>query len=277
MEVCIHSDRVSPATHCIYCGATDDLTLEHIIPYGLWGRIEFPDASCKDCAKKIRPFETQVMQDHLGAFRQRTKIPLRKRRPRDYRFQLTFGTKAGDPPAPPPIEISGDEVPGDFLLLRFLPAKVFIDSWSRGSEIWFHRRENAWSEFMDKYENPGVFMGSYDNNMFCRLLAKIGHGLTLAYMPHENLDGFEFLLPDLILNGADDYHQLIGGDFTVPPASKLMHEWDISNAVRGDTEYLFSRIRLFACLGTPCYHAVVAKRPLGKSTVTKDPVHFPAP
>jgi hypothetical protein len=227
--------------------------------------------------KKIHLFETQVMQKHLGAFRQRTKIPLRKRRQRNYEFDLSFGRKQGTPPAPPPIKISGDEVPRSFLLLRFCPAKVFIGPWPEPSTPWLYQNEKDWEKLIEKHQNPAIFMGEYHNDMFCRLLAKIGHGLALAYMPPDTLSNFEFLLQDMILSGSDDYHHLIGGDFTVPPAGTLMHEWDISNAVCGDTEYLFSRIRLFACLGTPRYHAVIAKRPLGKSTVTKDPVHFPVP
>lgn len=139
-----------------------------------------------------------------------------------------------------------------------------------------HQNADDWSEFLDKHTTPGVFMGEYHNDQFCRLIAKIGHGLTYAYMPQKLLDTFEFLLPSLILTGSDNYHHLVGGDFTVPPANEMMHEFNISNAVRGETEYLFARIRLFACLGAPVYHAVVASRPLGPTTVTKDPARFPA-
>jgi hypothetical protein len=130
---------------------------------------------------------------------------------------------------------------------------------------------------MDKHRVAAIFMGEYNHHHFCRLIAKIGHGLACAYMPAEVLDTFDLLLPDLILNGVENYNELIGGDFIVPPASDMMHEWDIANAVRGDTEYLFARIRLFACLGAPRYHAVVASRPLGSTTVTKDPVHLRTP
>lgn len=278
MKVRIFSDKRKSAGCCIYCDSCDDLTIEHIIPFGLWGRIEFADASCKCCAKKVNEgFEALVQQKHMGAFRARAKLPLRKKRKRNYKFKLSFGTRQGDPPAPLPIEIGGDEVPRDLLLLRFLPPQIFIGPWPRSPEIWMHRDEGDWSELLERHGNAAIFMGEYHNDKFCRLIAKIGHGLVHAYMPPMLLRSFEFLLPDLILNGSDNYHHLIGGDFTVPPANDLMHEWDISNAIRADTEYLFARIRLFACLGTPRYHAVVAKRPLGETTATKDPVRFPAP
>jgi hypothetical protein len=109
--------------------------------------------------------------------------------------------------------------------------------------------------------------------MFCRLLAKIGHSLAMATMP-KTLSNFDLLLRDAILNGDANPHHLIGGDFTVPPATNTMHELEIANAINDETEYLFARIRLFAMLGTPRYHAVVASRPRTSTTVTEDPVRL---
>lgn len=278
MEAQILSHTLKPAGRCIYCGVTDDLTLEHIIPFGLWGRIEFPDASCKACAKKINEeFEAPIMQSQLGAFRQRSKIPRRKGRPRNYKHTLVFGHMSGSPPPPEPIEITGDDVPRTILLMRFMPPKIFIDRWPKGPAIWFYQNSDDQREFMEKHPNPGIFMGTVDLHKFCRLIAKISHGLVLGYMPPKILDTFQLLLPDLILNGTEDFHHLVGGNFTVPEACDLMHDWKIANAVRGNVEYLFAKIRLFGCLGAPWYLAVVASRPLGEATVTKDPVHFPSP
>ena len=279
MKVHIPSDIRPAADSCIYCGAREQLSLEHIIPFGLWGRIEFPNASCAECAKRINVFETQVQQKHLAAFRTRTKIPLRKRRPRKYKFQLSFGSKQGGPPAPDPVEIGGDEVPANMLLLRFTPPKIFVDGWPKDPTPWMFNRTSDWRELSNKHQQKAtaIFMGEYDNNMFCRLIAKIGHGLTIAYMPRDILGSFEFLLLDLIRFGTVDMHYLVGGDYTVPPATINMHDWQVCNAVRGETEYLFARIRLFACLGTPVYHAVVARRPLGPTTVTTDPIRFQRP
>ncbi len=36
---------------CIYCGSTDNLSNEHIIPYGLGGNLELPKSSCSRCAR----------------------------------------------------------------------------------------------------------------------------------------------------------------------------------------------------------------------------------
>lgn len=51
---------------CIYCGATESLDREHIIPFGLSGTAVLPAASCKNCAKVTSNFELQILR---GAMR----------------------------------------------------------------------------------------------------------------------------------------------------------------------------------------------------------------
>ena len=36
-----------PVGHCIYCGATEDLGKEHILPFGLSGSAILPKSSCR--------------------------------------------------------------------------------------------------------------------------------------------------------------------------------------------------------------------------------------
>ena len=50
----------APARECIYCGATDGLTTEHIIPYSLGGRFELPEASCNECTEITKKIEQTV-------------------------------------------------------------------------------------------------------------------------------------------------------------------------------------------------------------------------
>ena len=69
-------------------------------------------------------------------------------------------------------------------------------------------------------------------------------------------DTFEFLLQDTVLKGISDHH-LVGGNGDIAPATDMMHELGVLNAVSEDTEYLVATIRLFACLGTPTYLAAV--------------------
>lgn len=38
---------------CIYCGATERLTREHAVPYGLNGPWTLHEARCHDCARVV--------------------------------------------------------------------------------------------------------------------------------------------------------------------------------------------------------------------------------
>lgn len=42
--------RFLPVGYCIYCGSTDELGDEHIVPYGLSGDAVIPKGSCAVCA-----------------------------------------------------------------------------------------------------------------------------------------------------------------------------------------------------------------------------------
>lgn len=58
-----------PVGHCIYCGATNQLSDEHIIPYGLSGVEVLPKASCADCARETCKFEQEVLRGPMRAAR----------------------------------------------------------------------------------------------------------------------------------------------------------------------------------------------------------------
>jgi hypothetical protein len=58
-----------PVNHCIYCGATDDLRKEHIIPFGLSGTAFLPKATCPRCARITSAFEAQVLRGPMRAVR----------------------------------------------------------------------------------------------------------------------------------------------------------------------------------------------------------------
>ena len=80
------------SSKCIYCGSTDDLTIEHIIPFALGGRIELPDGSCRDCAKATSKIEQTVARNHLSIPRAIGGIQTRRlgQRPNETTIELTF-------------------------------------------------------------------------------------------------------------------------------------------------------------------------------------------
>ena len=63
------SKTYAPVNQCIFCGATDELSDEHILPFGLSGTTILPKASCRACAKITCRFEAQVLRGPMRAVR----------------------------------------------------------------------------------------------------------------------------------------------------------------------------------------------------------------
>jgi 5-methylcytosine-specific restriction endonuclease McrA len=60
-----NATRVKPARVCIYCGRTDGLTEEHVVPFALGGNLIIPDASCPSCRDMTSAFETKVLRGFM--------------------------------------------------------------------------------------------------------------------------------------------------------------------------------------------------------------------
>src|SRR5438876_10039435 len=58
-----------PVGHCIYCSGTDNLTREHIVPFGLHGNAVLPAASCASCRQLTSAFEFQVLRGSMRTVR----------------------------------------------------------------------------------------------------------------------------------------------------------------------------------------------------------------
>lgn len=65
----IERRRFSPYGGCIYCGASGDLTTEHVVPYGLGGTLELPESSCRECATETSKVERIILRGELRPVR----------------------------------------------------------------------------------------------------------------------------------------------------------------------------------------------------------------
>src|SRR5687768_1144376 len=64
---------------CIYCGSTDSLTREHIIPYGLHGIYIISDGSCSACATITGAFDGHCASKLYGLVRGAFDLPSRRK------------------------------------------------------------------------------------------------------------------------------------------------------------------------------------------------------
>lgn len=72
-------ESFEPFNKCIYCGSTDDLTDEHIIPFALHGNTILPKSSCKECASKTGKVEQDVLRGPMSNLRKFKKLQSRSK------------------------------------------------------------------------------------------------------------------------------------------------------------------------------------------------------
>lgn len=71
----------APVGQCVYCGGSEDLRNEHIIPVGLGGVTTLPKSTCERCAKITGQVEMRVLRGSIWPVR--AFLKLRSRRPNE--------------------------------------------------------------------------------------------------------------------------------------------------------------------------------------------------
>jgi len=71
------TEQIPPANVCIYCRNTENLTDEHVVPFGLGGNLQLRSASCPACNKITNRFETAVLRGFILEARIAARFPTR--------------------------------------------------------------------------------------------------------------------------------------------------------------------------------------------------------
>ena len=113
--------RFQPVGQCIYCGRGESLSDEHVIPFGLGGKLVLPKASCPACADKTKAFEQRLLRGHWWAYRR--TVGMKSRRPGEQpdTFPVIFEYPSGEMMRE---EVSPEEYP--FLLVCDFDAPSFL-------------------------------------------------------------------------------------------------------------------------------------------------------
>lgn len=87
--------RFNEVGFCIYCGASKDLTDEHVIPFALDGKLVLPKSSCIDCSAITSRFEHDVLRGFMLQARTVGRLPTRRprQRPSEFGLQLDIAGK----------------------------------------------------------------------------------------------------------------------------------------------------------------------------------------
>src|SRR3989338_3816229 len=84
-----HPAKIYPsAKRCIYCGSTENLSDEHIIPFGMGGQMVIPKASCKACSGLSSAFEGTCLRTMFGPLRMLYDLPSYRKKSRPKKLPL---------------------------------------------------------------------------------------------------------------------------------------------------------------------------------------------
>lgn len=225
---------------CIYCGSATDLTSEHIIPLGMGGTVELPDASCRVCAKITSAFERRLLRGHWWPHRRR--LALQTRRPREQPASFPAVVQRGDDESTQ--QFSPDNYPG-LVVFDFDPPLHLRAATAKGKPIaprvFFRRDSNAAVELVNKetlvaaVSDPTVtFRVDLEVDDYVRFLAKVALGWAVG---SRGLDAFErFFVRDIIIGDTEGAATFVGG-----ASSPLIGPW----LPGAELHRMFDRLRGF--------------------------------
>lgn len=260
--------RSKPIGSCIYCGATHELTDEHVIPYALGGNIILTDSSCHTCATITSDFERKVFRGFMQNARIAGKYPTRKpkKRPKILPLQIEHEGEFKH------IDLLPEMHPGFLVLPLFEPPGILVRRQpSTGLKVSGYETlyfgKNPTDVANDLDINTMRTTENWDLSSFARLLAKIGYSysvVALGLCPREQIP----ILP-LILGKVDDASHWIGSaDFKLDveakkPTHALAFLWVI-DPNDSNKELLVVRVKLFVPSGATGYEIVVCRRDIGQ-------------
>ena len=227
------SKKYPPVNACIYCGATNGLTTEHIIPLSVGGKWVLPKSSCKACAAITGAFEGEFARTILGPLRMLFNMPTRrpKERPRHLPLKVKY-------PSSVDWEIAHvDRSVCPFLvLLPLYPLPELIigvreegkrssatsTMWVRGGGFWPDK--DAHMQWLCEALGATDVMptGTMHTEPYCLAILKVAHAFATAELGRH---AFEPLLPDMIRSrNLAERALVMGGGAGNEPPSNQAHE-----------------------------------------------------
>jgi hypothetical protein len=257
----------APIGNCIYCSASNNLNDEHIIPFGLGGRMELPKSSCPECSSKTSIFEHTCLRTMYGPLRLLYDLPSRRKKSRPKTLPLKVKFKPNEEWSK--IQVVQDRYPFLITFPYFSMPNLLTESPSREirgavtNRLWIRGASPSYvfKDLLQKLTlelNACSIMPESKAHVeeFCQMLAKIGYSFAVAELGYGNFK--PFLIPHIINKDLSNCSDYIGSLSKDESPSDQLHELSIHK--NSNPNYVTVRIRLFAKLGTPTYYVVVGQR-----------------
>lgn len=248
--------HIFPAVgRCVYCGAVEGLTLEHVIPKSLSGALLLPQASCMQCAAITAKFEQTCARTIFGPLRSSYGFPTRRPKERPKQFVVETTDASGNTTQ---VTIPTMDYPKLLFMLQFcrLPGLLSGGLDQDGPAI---KPFVIATEPTDFSPHIGQALGKFDAFAFARLVAKIGHCLMSATLKPDQVRP---LALEFIMGKSDDLASIAGGLSEIATVEASLHWTRLRDhfCVPTRKRYVVAHVRLFACFGAPTYLAAVGER-----------------
>ena len=257
----LNHHRYKPVGHCIYCGDTEDLRDEHIVPYGLGGNLILPKSSCGMCADITSKFERSVQRGSFWPARIFRDIQSRrKHRKAPEKYPLIVERNGKEET----IQISLEEYP---ILLPFpifaVPAYLNPEGYEKGiilegmaSVSFGPRPEHVLTKFgADRLSVQPKGDKPVD---FARMIAKIAFSMAVAAGALEQLEESNSPVLSAILGKTDDIGRWVG-TITEPTTQHEKHLHRVLIHRDEQKNLLVGGVHIFSDSQTPHYGVIIGK------------------
>jgi hypothetical protein len=257
-----------PIGHCIYCFGTENLTREHIVPFGLNGTAVLPAASCARCRKITSAFELQVLRGSMRPVRLLRRLRSRRKH---QGAPLTARLTVIRDGASETIELPIEEFPVLLSFPKFATPRFLTGDQKSGIDI----NGVVTISFGPKPEAIGRKLGAQKLVLqsrtdhpaaFARMIAKIGYATAFALGDLDRIDGRSPVIPS-ILGEVEDIGRWVG-----TLANPIRNFSDVLHrvAIHEDRErgLLIAEVQLFSDSETPSYGVILG--PLKSTPVIVD-------
>lgn len=255
----ISGSSALPIGYCIYCGAAENLSREHIIPHGLSGTAVLQKASCPDCSKITGNFELKVLRGPMVEVRKLLGLQSRSKHKKSNSIAELKLVKDGNEIV---VQIPMNEHPIILSFPTFGVPHYFTGAADLGitlNGLIAIRFGPSPEEILIRFNAQKVNIPEppLEPIAFARMLAKIAYCFAVKNNELIKLDGSCFVLP-AILGKSDDIGRWVGTlDGPLRTYNGLLHRL----AINSDEEkgLLIAEVQLFASSPTPTYGVILGR------------------
>ena len=255
--------RYEPVNECIYCGATENLSDEHVIPFALSGRIILPAASCPECAAMTSRIERKVLRGITHPARLVGAYPSRSKKQQPKRVTERLIDQNGDA-----YEIEVDREDGlGLLVLPTLELPAFLrggpnqptSMTMNGYQVIYFGKDSP-EEFAKRHGAKGVQNQQVTFGVeVMQFLAKIAYGFAVGSSGEIRREASP--IPELRRSGIGQGNWVGSETFELKHekegATHAMAHYSEVNTVMGPASASLVQLKLFAASGAPAGYTVV--------------------